>query len=91
MRAVIVEKLNSAIIQYSNFACMLSFMSHVIMINFTIATTDTDVNAIHNVGQMKFSGSDYDLKTVSVTAEISPEVFNSYLSHHNKLHLESPL
>lgn len=55
------------------------------------ATTYTDVNAIHNAGQTKFSGSDYGLKTMSVTVEISPEVFSSHLSYYNKLHPENPL
>ncbi|KAG1444959.1 hypothetical protein G6F56_010091 [Rhizopus delemar] len=52
---------------------------------------NTDVNAIHNFGQMKFSESDYGLKTMSVTVEILPEVFSSHLSYYNKLHLENPL
>ncbi|KAG1471084.1 hypothetical protein G6F56_002324 [Rhizopus delemar] len=55
------------------------------------ATTDTDVNAIHNTGQTKFSGSDYGLKTVPVTVEISPKVYNSHLSYYNKIYPENPL
>ncbi|KAG1436833.1 hypothetical protein G6F56_013387 [Rhizopus delemar] len=52
---------------------------------------NTNVNAIHNAEQMKFSGSDYGLKTMSVTVEISPEVYNSNLNYYNKMHPENPL
>ena len=44
MRAVIIEKLKSAIIQYSDFACMLSFMVHAIMMNFTMFDNNTTVD-----------------------------------------------
>ncbi|RCH81551.1 hypothetical protein CU098_003689, partial [Rhizopus stolonifer] len=54
-------------------------------------TTDTDVKAIHSAGQIKFSGSVYGLKTMSVTVEISLEVFSSHLSYYNKLYLKNPL
>ncbi|KAG1472149.1 hypothetical protein G6F56_001712 [Rhizopus delemar] len=52
---------------------------------------NTDVSAIHNAGQTKFSGLDYGLKTMSVTVKISPEVFSSHLNYYNKLHPENPL
>ncbi|CAO3676957.1 unnamed protein product [Rhizopus stolonifer] len=44
MRAIIIEKLNSVIVQYSDFACMLFFMVHAIMINFTMFDNNTAVD-----------------------------------------------
>ncbi|CAO3688218.1 unnamed protein product [Rhizopus stolonifer] len=89
MRATIIEKLNSAIIQYSDFACTLSFMVHAIMINFTMFDNNTtvDLDTIIPIEFQTDSGP-VSLPAIPTIPTSSDVTYNDYKNLFSFTHLQ---
>ncbi|CAO3698210.1 unnamed protein product [Rhizopus stolonifer] len=89
MRAIIIEKLNSAIVRYSDFACMLSFMVHAIMINFTIFDNNAtvDLDTIIPIGFQTDSGP-VSLQAIPTIPTSSDVTYNDYKNLFSFTHLQ---
>ncbi|CAO3681681.1 unnamed protein product [Rhizopus stolonifer] len=89
MRATIIEKLNSAIVQYSDFACVLSFMVHAIMINFTMFDNNTavDLDTVIPIEFQTDSGP-VSLPAIPTIPTSSDVTYNDYKNLFSFTHLQ---
>ncbi|CAO3686699.1 unnamed protein product [Rhizopus stolonifer] len=89
VRAIIIEKLKSAIVQYSDFACMLSFMVHAIMINFTMFDSNTRVDLDTTIPvEFQTDSRSVSLPVISTIPTSSDVTYNDYKNLFSITHLQ---
>ncbi|RCH82806.1 hypothetical protein CU098_006641, partial [Rhizopus stolonifer] len=89
MRAVITDKLNSAIVQHSDFACMFSFMDHATMVNFTMFDNNTtvDLDAIIPI-EFQTDSIPVSLSSISRISTSNDVTYNDYRNLFSFTHLQ---